>query len=289
MTASAATAFGGVVAALPSVAVAAPIMRQDATQITLQGAVNVRDVGGYVTYTGDPTKSGRVIRADALGKLTDADVQKLGTLGVKTVVDFRTSAEVQGLGADRLPAGVSAVARPIDDGGIYLKTAQAIGTKDPVQQQALLGDGKAEQIMRNAYTNFLGADATAKFSQTIKDVAAASGPFLYHCTSGKDRTGWMTYVLLRAVGVPESITRQDYLLSNQYRAAADAALRDPLKAAGLMQNPDLLIPLQIVSDDYLNVAVDQMNQKYGDFGNYLTKGLGLDAGTILRLHEKLVG
>ncbi len=277
------------VAALPSVAVAAPIMRQDATQITLQGAVNVRDVGGYVTYTGDPTKSGRVIRADALGKLTDADVQKLGTLGVKTVVDFRTSAEVQGLGADRLPAGVSAVARPIDDGGIYLKTAQAIGTKDPVQQQALLGDGKAEQIMRNAYTNFLGADATAKFSQTIKDVAAASGPFLYHCTSGKDRTGWMTYVLLRAVGVPESITRQDYLLSNQYRAAADAALRDPLKAAGLMQNPDLLIPLQIVSDDYLNVAVDQMNQKYGDFGNYLTKGLGLDAGTILRLHEKLVG
>ncbi|OJF81762.1 protein-tyrosine-phosphatase [Nocardia seriolae] len=289
LTASAATAFGGVVAALPSVAVAAPIMRQDATQITLQGAVNVRDVGGYVTYTGDPTKSGRVIRADALGKLTDADVQKLGTLGVKTVVDFRTSAEVQGLGADRLPAGVSAVARPIDDGGIYLKTAQAIGTKDPVQQQALLGDGKAEQIMRNAYTNFLGADATAKFSQTIKDVAAASGPFLYHCTSGKDRTGWMTYVLLRAVGVPESITRQDYLLSNQYRAAADAALRDPLKAAGLMQNPDLLIPLQIVSDDYLNVAVDQMNQKYGDFGNYLTKGLGLDAGTILRLHEKLVG
>ncbi|BEK86785.1 tyrosine-protein phosphatase [Nocardia seriolae] len=289
MTASAATAFGGVVAALPSVAVAAPIMRQDATQITLQGAVNVRDVGGYVTYTGDPTKSGRVIRADALGKLTDADVQKLGTLGVKTVVDFRTSAEVQGLGADRLPAGVSAVARPIDDGGIYLKTAQAIGTKDPVQQQALLGDGKAEQIMRNAYTNFLGADATAKFSQTIKDVAAASGPFLYHCTSGKDRTGWMTYVLLRAVGVPESITRQDYLLSNQYRAAADAALRDQLKAAGLMQNPDLLIPLQIVSDDYLNVAVDQMNQKYGDFGNYLTKGLGLDAGTILRLHEKLVG
>ncbi|MTJ62136.1 tyrosine-protein phosphatase [Nocardia seriolae] len=264
-------------------------MRQDATQITLQGAVNVRDVGGYVTYTGDPTKSGRVIRADALGKLTDADVQKLGTLGVKTVVDFRTSAEVQGLGADRLPAGVSAVARPIDDGGIYLKTAQAIGTKDPVQQQALLGDGKAEQIMRNAYTNFLGADATAKFSQTIKDVAAASGPFLYHCTSGKDRTGWMTYVLLRAVGVPESITRQDYLLSNQYRAAADAALRDQLKAAGLMQNPDLLIPLQIVSDDYLNVAVDQMNQKYGDFGNYLTKGLGLDAGTILRLHEKLVG
>ncbi|MVU84077.1 protein-tyrosine-phosphatase [Nocardia sp. ET3-3] len=264
-------------------------MRQDATQITLQGAVNVRDVGGYVTYTGDSTKSGKVIRSDALGKLTDADVQKLGTLGIQTVVDFRTPAEVQGLGADKLPAGVSAVSRPIDDGGIYLKTAQAIGSKDPVQQQALLGDGKAEQIMKTAYTNFLGADATAKFAQTIKDVAAAPGAILYHCTSGKDRTGWMTYVLLQAVGVPESVARQDYLLSNQYRAASDAALRAQLKAAGIMQNPDLLIPLQIVSDEYLDVAVDQMKQQYGDFGKYLSKGLGLDAGTILRLHENLVG
>ncbi|MEC3915857.1 tyrosine-protein phosphatase [Nocardia sp. CDC160] len=286
MTAAAVTVLG--VAAVPSLAAPVP-MRQEATQITLQGAVNVRDVGGYITYTGDPTKSGKVIRSDALGKLTDADVQKLGTLGITSVVDFRTAAEVQGMGADRLPAGLSAVSRPIDDGGIYLKTAQAIASKDPVQQQALLGDGKAEQIMRNAYTNFLSADATAKFGQTIKEVAATPGAILYHCTSGKDRTGWMTYVLLQAAGVPESVARQDYLLSNQYRAAADAALRAQLKAAGIMQNPDLLIPLQIVSDDYLNVAVDQMKQQYGDFGKYLTKGLGLDAGTILRLHENLVG
>ncbi|MFE3195748.1 tyrosine-protein phosphatase [Nocardia sp. NPDC059240] len=271
-------------------AVAAPIpMRQEATQITLQGAVNVRDVGGYATYTGDSTQAGKVIRSDALGKLTDADVQKLGTLGIQTVVDFRTAPEVQGLGADKLPAGVTAVSRPIDDGGIYLKTAQAIGSKDPVQQQALLGDGKAEQIMKNAYTNFLSADATAKFAQTIKDVAAAPGAILYHCTSGKDRTGWMTYVLLQAVGVPESVARQDYLLSNQYRAASDAALRAQLKAAGIMQNPDLLIPLQIVSDEYLDVAVAQMKQQYGDFGKYLSKGLGLDAGTILKLHHNFVG
>ncbi|MGW4244993.1 tyrosine-protein phosphatase [Nocardia sp. NPDC004722] len=271
-------------------AMAAPApLRQEATQITLQGAVNVRDIGGYATYTGDPTESGKVIRSDALGKLTDADVQKVGALGIQTVVDFRTAAEVQGLGADRLPAGVSAVSRPIDDGGIYLKTAQAIGSKDPVQQQALLGDGKAEQIMKNAYTSFLSADATAKFAQTIKDVAAAPGAVLYHCTSGKDRTGWMTYVLLQAVGVPESVARQDYLLSNQYRAASDAALRAQLKAAGIMQNPDLLIPLQIVSNEYLDIAVAQMKQQYGDFGKYLSKGLGLDAGTILKLHHNLVG
>lgn len=270
-------------------AVGAPIMRADATQITLQGAVNVRDVGGYITYTGDPTRSGKVIRSDALNKLTDADVQKLGTLGIQKVIDFRTQAEVQAQGADRLPSGLTAVARPIDDGGMYIKMAQAIGSKDPVQQQAALGDGKAEQMMKDAYVSFLSADSVSKFGQTVKDIAAAGGATLYHCTAGKDRTGWMTYVLLRAVGVPETIARQDYLLSNQYRAAADAAQRAQLKAAGIRQDPDLLIPLQVVSDEYLDTAVNQMNQRYGDFDHFLTKGLGLDAGTILRLHHNLVG
>ncbi|MFC7429219.1 tyrosine-protein phosphatase [Nocardia tengchongensis] len=290
VTAAAGALLGGGTAVVPSQAVAAPpIMRAEATRITLQGAVNVRDIGGYATYTGDPTKAGKVIRADALGKLTDADVQKLGTLGIKTVIDFRTQAEVGAQGADRVPAGATAVARPISDAGMYLKMVQAIGSKDPAVQQAALGDGKAEQMMRDTYLSFLSADSMAKFGQTIKDIAASNGATLYHCTAGKDRTGWMTYVMLRAAGVPESIARQDYLLSNQYRSAADAAQRAQLKQAGIMQNPDLLIPLQVVSDEYLNTAVDQMNQQFGDFGNFLTKGLGLDAATILKLHRTLVG
>ncbi|WP_223274013.1 tyrosine-protein phosphatase, partial [Nocardia cerradoensis] len=63
------------------------------------------------------------MRSDALNKLTDADVQKLGTLGIQKVIDFRTQAEVQAQGADRLPSGLTAVARPIDDGGMYINAA----------------------------------------------------------------------------------------------------------------------------------------------------------------------
>ncbi|MFF0634963.1 tyrosine-protein phosphatase [Nocardia sp. NPDC004151] len=290
VTAAAGALLGGGVAGVPSVALAAPpIMHTEATRITLQGAVNVRDIGGYATYTGDSTKSGKVIRADALGKLTDADVQQLGALGIKSVIDFRTQAEVGAQGADRAIPGATAVSRPISDGGMYLKMVQAIGSKDPAVQQAALGDGKAEQMMRDMYQSFLTPDSMAKFGQTIKDIAASGGATLYHCTAGKDRTGWMTYVMLRAVGVPENVARQDYLLSNQYRSAADAAQRAQLKQAGIMQNPDLLIPLQVVSDEYLNNAIDKMNAQYGDFGKFLTKGLGIDAATIVKLHKTLVG
>ncbi len=258
------------------------------TRIDLQGAANVRDLGGYVTYDGAKVKSGKLVRADALAKLTDADLQKLAALKLQKVIDLRTPAEVQSMGADKLPAGVALVARPIDDGGMFVKMYQAISSKDPVQQQNMLGDGKAEQIMQNVYLNFFTPDALGKFGQSVRDLADTANATLYHCTAGKDRTGWLSYVTLRAVGVPESVARQDYLLSNQYRAAADAALRAQLQQAGIMQNPDLLIPLQEVRDAYLDVALQQIDEKFGDFGKYLTDGLGLDGWTLMKLRKNLV-
>ncbi|MEU0507600.1 tyrosine-protein phosphatase [Nocardia sp. NPDC005998] len=272
----------------PPMATAEPTVESVAARIELQGAVNVRDIGGYRTYDGAKVKSGKAIRSDSLEKLTDSDVQKLGGLNLKAVVDLRTPAEVQFMGADKVPAGVQTVARPIDDTGLFQQMMAAIQSRDPQKQEELLGNGKAEEIMGRVYTSFLSADSRAKFGQTIRDLAATDRATLYHCTSGKDRTGWLTYVVLRAVGVPESTARQDYLLSNQYRAAADAKLREQVKQAGLMQNPDLLIPLQEVRAEYLDTAIDAMEQAYGDFGKFLPQGLGLDGGTLVQLRKNLV-
>lgn len=76
-------------------------------QIPLQGAVNLRDVGGYRTWTGGQVRQGLVYRSDALSKLTAADVTTVAGLGLKKVVDFRIPMELQYDGADRLPAGLS--------------------------------------------------------------------------------------------------------------------------------------------------------------------------------------
>ncbi|UGT55900.1 tyrosine-protein phosphatase [Nocardia asteroides] len=258
-------------------------------QIALQGAVNVRDIGGHRTYDGATVKSGKAIRADALSGLTDADVAVLAGRALKSVVDLRTPGEVQFMGADRLPAGVPLVARPIDDTGLFTQMMQIIQSKDPQRQQDALGNGGAEKIMNGVYASFLTADSRAAFGATIRELAATDGAVLYHCTSGKDRTGFLTYVLLRAVGVPEQTARQDYLRSNDFRAAADAKLREQVKQAGYMQNPDLLIPLQEVRDEYLDTAVRKMEQDYGSFGKFLTDGLGIDGFTLVKLRKNLVG
>ncbi|GHI17945.1 hypothetical protein Scinn_74080 [Streptomyces virginiae] len=259
-------------------------------QIVLQGAVNVRDLGGHRTWTGGQVRQGLVYRSDALSKLTDTDVTTVSGLGLTKVIDFRIPMEVQYDGADRLPAGLSPTARPVSDLGLYGTLVGAIGSGDPVKQEQMLGGGRAEAYMRDIYRTFVTSpENRAQFAATLREIAdGRQGPVLYHCTSGKDRTGWMSYVLLRALAVPEDTAERDYLASNTFRAAYDAKVRAGLKQSGRMQNPDLLIPLQEVRQDYLDSATAQLEADYGSFYGYLTQGLGLDLRTLAKLQTKLV-
>ncbi|MFD9371811.1 tyrosine-protein phosphatase [Streptomyces sp. NPDC060020] len=259
-------------------------------QIPLQGAVNVRDLGGYRTWTGGKVRQGLVYRSDALSKLTDADVTTVSGLGLTKVVDFRIPMELQYDGADRLPSGLTATSRPVSDLGLYGTLVGAIASGDPAVQEQMLGGGRAEAYMRDIYRTFVTSpENRAQFAATLREIAdGGQGPLLYHCTSGKDRTGWMSYVLLRALAVPEDTAERDYLASNTFRAAYDARLRAGLKQSGRMQNPDLLIPLQEVRQDYLDAATTRMEADYGSFYGYLTEGLGLDLRTLAKLQNRMV-
>ncbi|MFB7516120.1 tyrosine-protein phosphatase [Streptomyces sp. NPDC056144] len=259
-------------------------------QIPLQGAVNVRDLGGYLTYDGGRVRHGLAYRGDALGKLTDADVTTLAGLGLGTVVDLRIPLEVQYDGADRLPAGPAAVARPTNDNGLFAKILQAIGSRDPVVQEQMLGGGRAAAFMTEVYRIFVtDAGNRAAFGATLRDLAdPARGPLLLHCTSGKDRTGWTSYLLLTLLGVPASSARADYLASNTIRGAYDAKVREGLKLGGFMQNPDLIVPFQEVRDAYLDAALDQVRVSYGSLFRYVSEGLGLEFRELVALRERLV-
>ncbi|MFJ8214697.1 tyrosine-protein phosphatase [Streptomyces sp. NPDC096033] len=302
--ATAATAAALALAALPAAAYAAAApataartrhhqlqpSSQAIRQIPLQGAVNLRDVGGYSTYSGGQVRQGLVYRSDALGKLTATDITTVSGLGLTKVVDFRIPMELQYDGADRLPPGLSPTSRPVSDLGLYGTLVGAISSGDPVKQEQMLGGGRAEAYMRDVYRTFVTSpENRAQFAGTLREIAdGGQGPLLYHCTSGKDRTGWMSYVLLRALGVPQETAGSDYLASNTFRAAYDAQVRAGLKQSGRMQNPDLLIPLQEVRQDYLDAATARMEADYGGFYGYLTDGLGLDLRTLAKLQNKLV-
>lgn len=259
-------------------------------QVPLQGAVNVRDLGGYLTYDGARVRHGLVYRGDHLGKLSDADVAVLGGLGLARVIDFRIPLEVQSDGSDRLPSGTALVSRPVTDNGLYGQLLAAIGSRDPVRQEQMLGGGRAAAFMTEVYRTFVTSPANReRFGTTLRELAApGAGPHLYHCTSGKDRTGWTSWLLLTLLGVPERAATEDYLASNTFRAANDARVREGLRQAGLMQNPDLIVPLQEVRQPYLDAALTEVRTAYGSVYHYLTTGLGLDLRTLAALRARLV-
>ncbi|MFI1105892.1 tyrosine-protein phosphatase [Streptomyces melanogenes] len=258
--------------------------------LAVPGTVNARDVGGYRTYDGKTTRWGVLYRSETLSKLPPEGVNALADLGLGSVIDLRTGPEVQADGVDRLPAGVTSIVQPVDDTSLFAFIGMVVRSKDPVYQQQQLGGGKAEARMEALYRAFVTNPANrAALGAAIRTAANANKPAMFHCSAGKDRTGILADTILRAVGVPASTSEGDYLLSNQLRAASDAALKSQLKAAGFMQDPDLLDPLLQVRSGYLGAFRAQTVADYGSFGAFLTQGLGLDALTLLKLRSRIVG
>jgi protein-tyrosine phosphatase len=111
-------------------------------------------------------------------------------------------------------------------------------------------------------------------------------PALLHCTTGKDRTGWAVAALLLLLGVTEDDVYADYLLTNKQLLPAMRPIVDRFVAAG--GDADLLAPLLGVQAEYLDIAVDEMRQRFGSIEEYFINGLNLDQATIERLRTNFI-
>ncbi|GGZ04843.1 tyrosine-protein phosphatase [Streptomyces poonensis] len=240
--------------------------------IKLEGTVNFRDAGGYRTKDGHWVRMGVVYRSDALDKLTDADLAKLKRLGLSVDYDLRTTSE-KAAAPDRVPQGVRYVA------------ANVLGDDSPVFSMPSTAD-EAAQMMVDGEKAMVSADtAKAAYSTIFADLSDGDPVgTLYHCTAGKDRTGWASAALLTALGVPRGTVMEDYLASNDYRAEANAAALAAMPAA----QAAVYKPMLDVRAEYLNSGFEEVEEAYGSFTAYEKKGLGLDARELKRLKAELL-
>jgi protein-tyrosine phosphatase len=217
------------------------------------------------------------------------DLEVVAGLGLATVIDFRSAGEVETDGPDRLPDGLRPLALPIFDAehDIYALMADAVASRDAARQVAFLGDGRAERRMCDLYRWLVtGAGPTTQFAAALRRLAEpGAAPVLYHCTAGKDRTGWMSAVLLTLLGVPGDQVEADYLETNARSRPGLAKLTAALVRRGYVAGEDLLLPLLEARPDYLAAAWAEVDGVYGGFDRYLTAGLGLDDATIAALRE----
>jgi protein-tyrosine phosphatase len=245
--------------------------------------VNTRDLGGIVTQTGHKVIQGRVLRSDALNALTGEDVATLGGLGLRTVIDFRSPQEVAVAGPDRLPPGAGSVPLPILAGNL-----DEFFAGGPGKLRELLGDGKGERFMLGINRQFVADPAhREQFGRALRLIAdRGRQPVLFHCSTGKDRAGWMTAVLLTALGVSRDQVMTDYLATNEYIwPAYERKLRDGA-------DPDLLPllrPLLVQDPAYIDAAFDEVTVRYQSFGHFLDGGLGFTDADVAQLRRSLLG
>ncbi|WP_275793215.1 tyrosine-protein phosphatase [Prescottella equi] len=255
--------------ALVAPAVTAPLASADPvtpTAIRLEGAKNFRDIGGYETSDGRTVRSGLVYRANKLSSLTDADLAKLTAANVTLDVDLRNMWERRD-DPDRLPEGVRyQVADVVSfEHGIAFHEFVPLTLGRALIDAAVTGSSDIGQSIGYPFmVTYRGADVA--FRDLLTAIAGnADGATVFHCSAGKDRTGWGTAVLLSLLGVPKATVYHDFLASNTYLGRADA-----------------------VEKSWLDAAFAQVDRLYGGVGNYVRTGLGVDQQTIDTLRARLL-
>jgi protein-tyrosine phosphatase len=152
-----------------------------------------------------------------------------------------------------------------------------------------LGGGRADGYLADANRKFVSLpSALAAYRQFYLDLIDENrtGAALFHCTTGKDRTGWAAASFLLLLGASEDDVRADYLETNADLAPALRPMLDGLKVKGV--DTDLLQPILGVRDSYLDAALDEVRSQYGTIENYARAGLGLTDEQLSTLRDRFV-
>lgn len=256
------------------------------TSLGLATLPNLRDLGGWPTADGR-VRRGVLYRSTELHELAGPDVDALAALGLRTIYDLRTVAEREAR-PDRSPAGARDLSLDVlaDAEGAAPAELPAL-VADPARMTELLGDGGAIALFSGAYRDIVRLpSALAAYRTMFSDLADGGAPALFHCTTGKDRTGWAAAATLLLLGVSEDDVRREYLLTNEQLLPALRPLFDRFAQAG--GDPELLRPVLGVRPEYLDCALNEMRTRFGDIDGYFADGLGLDADARARLRTALL-
>ncbi len=240
--------------------------------VPLQGGSNFRDLGGYATAQGRKVKHGAVFRSAHLGTLTDLDRTALARLSVRTIVDLRGVEEAAETPHRVDGVGCRIVGAHIEPGvGEKIRGAVADGSANPHLMMQFLTDHYRDYPRRCApgFRTLFG---------TLTD--GTHRPLVFHCTAGKDRTGFASALLLTLLGVPWETVMEDYLRTND------------LWTGHVGRYPELDIDTRAAIVEartpYLEAAFEVVRADYGSPEAFADKALGLDRAGVERLRSDLL-
>jgi protein tyrosine/serine phosphatase len=188
--------------------------------VPLDGAFNFRDLGGLATRDGAVTRTGVMFRSDALHHLVPSDVDHLTELGMRTIIDLRSSVEL-----DRSGRG------PLAD--TDMQWVHAPLSHGDAAAGRVLPPALAEGDLGRHYVDSL-AERSETLAEVIEHLATRDNlPAVFHCTAGKDRTGMVAALVLSLVGVADDVIVHDYTLTD----ARMGSVMERIRASGDFPEP----------------------------------------------------
>jgi protein-tyrosine phosphatase len=257
------------------------------TEPELAGVRNFRDVGGLPTVDGRRVRRGVLFRSGHLAHATEEDAAFLGSLGLRTIFDFRNAADKKLEGPDIELPGVRNVNLPLSDPADGAEFWRMVRDGDLEQLRAVLADGKGVNRMIASYRAII-TERTREHSQVLHALAEDSVPALMHCAAGKDRAGLSIAVTLLALGVEQDAIVADYLESNAPHRRYKVRRSSTSASAYSPEVMELLAPLFDARVEYLMAALETIEETWGGVDPYLERGLRLAPETRERLRERLL-
>jgi protein-tyrosine phosphatase len=173
---------------------------------------NFRDLGGYRSADGRTVRWRMLYRSDSLGKLAGDDWERFLELDIRTVIDLRYPFEIAARGR-----------APEHD----LLSYHNLSIEHRPYDQSILGaDVDISRYLADRYAE-VALDGVAEIREVLQLIATAGSPIVFHCASGKDRTGLIAALVLSLLDVPEEDILADFALTG---LATDRLVADYLAA-----------------------------------------------------------
>jgi protein-tyrosine phosphatase len=240
-------------------------------RLSLQGAPNFRDLGGYTTADGRRLKWGKLFRSGKLSSLTDEDRRYVQQLGLTLVCDFRQLVE-QSLHPTSLAAASSHRVASLP-----VKPGSHSNFMENLHQGIVAVDDAAE-LMRHINRDFV-VNQMPQYAEMFQQLLTEDKPMLIHCASGKDRAGFGAALLLDVLGVEEDLIVHDYMLTNQYLPIEEEIYRLSRELTdhdGSPVSEQVLRPLLEVRPDYIRACFDEIKKRHESKQHFYENALNLD-------------
>ena len=258
----------------------------EAQSLHLEGVSNAWQLGGYVTEDGRKVRENVLMRSGNLRDATDEDIRKLSEeYHLTTIVDFRDPGEIE-MKPDREIPGAENINISLADsegGGIeaflaILAAAASAEASGEGSSEAASSEGGAVRpavggAQPDMYTRMFVRDATLNGFREFIDLLLEQDEdsvILYHCSSGKDRTGTATLILLTLLGVDEETILRDFALTNVFLAdEIEAAVEEARQKTDDEEELKLVAWDTGVSVEYMELAFEQGKEECGNMLDYV--------------------